>query len=524
MSQSEILGCRRPRSRQVKKLPRLLIILLLGLFGFIISPVGIPGDQSSGVRSERFDRTIFRSGLIKAKQTLVDRLETAPFYQIDLEIPDGFSPLKGRELVRYINRSDGPLSDISLCLYHNAMIHCKCVLNSVKVNGAVVQPMSERNGAVAKLSLPKPIEPGKEAILDIEFEMNIRVEREGEYYLIIGYISRMLVLPVFYPVIPVHDQTGWNTAPLQMWGDETFHDAAFYVVRVVAPSSLTLVGSGIPVKAERQGDRQVVTFALGPARDFYLAAATDLAVASAKVGETTAKSYAFTERKEGAQKALGYALKALEVFGNLFGPYPYTEFDLISVPMLTGAMEYSGLVGVAFAEYGPEKETKLEYVIVHEVAHQWFYNIVGSDQVDEPWLDEALAQFATLLYFRDVHGPEAAKEILNSWHGLWDEGLRATIPIGRPSSSYRTAKVYKAIVYGRGPLFLAALEERMGREKFAAFLADYVRTNEWKIATTASFKDLAEQHCRCDLTPLFEEWVSLPSKPPSPSGGGGIYR
>ncbi len=505
-----ILGCRQPRSRPVKKQPRLLIILLLGVCGFIISPVGFPGDQSPGAGSEALDRTVFRSGLIKSKQTLVDRLETAPFYQIDLEIPDGFSPLKGRERVRYVNTSDRPLPDICLRHYHNAMIHCKCVLNSVKVNGEAVQPMSERNGAVAMLPLPKPIEPGEKAILDIEFDMKIRVEREGEYYLMIGYISRMLVLPVFYPVIPVHDQTGWSTAPLQMWGDETFHEAAFYVVRVVAPSSLTLVGSGIPVNTERQGDRQVVTFVLGPARDFYLAAAADLTVLSAKLGETTVKSTAFAERKEAAQKALGYALKALEVFGKLFGPYPYTEFDLVSVPMLSGAMEYSGLVGVAFAEYGPEKETKLEYVIVHEVAHQWFYNIVGSDQVDEPWLDEALAQFATLLYFRIVHGPEAAEGIRKSWEGLWDEGLRAKMPIGRPSSSYRTAKAYKAIVYGRGPLFLAALEDRMGRDVFAAFLSDYVRTHEWKIATTASFKDLAERHCRCDLTPLFEEYVYSP--------------
>ncbi len=497
----------------------MLLVLFLAAFNFNVFPADSPGDQTAGPGFESYDRPIFRSGLIKTKQTLVERLEPAPFYQISLEIPDDFSPLKGRERVEYINTSDRPLPDICLRLYHNAMIHFKCVLSSVKVNGTVVQPISEFHGAVAKLPLAKPLKPGEKALVDLEFEMSIRVEREGEYYLIIGYISRMLVLPVFYPVIPVHNQTGWSTAPLQMWGDETFHDAAFYVVRVVAPSSLTLVGSGIPVKTERQGDRQVVTFALGPGRDFYLAAAADLTVSSAKLGETAVNSYAFAERKEAAKKALGYALKALEVFGNLFGPYPYTEFNLVSIPMLTGAMEYSGLVGVAFAEYEPERETKLEYVIVHELAHQWFYNIVGNDQVDEPWLDEALAQFATLLYFRSVHGSEAAEGIRKSWEDLWDEGLRAKIPIGRPSSSYRTAKTYKAIIYGRGPLFLAALEDRMGREKFAAFLSDYVRTHEWKIATTESFKDLAERHCGCDLTSLFEEYVYSPP----PAGLERIY-
>ncbi|HXV41459.1 MAG TPA: hypothetical protein VEC96_00220, partial [Anaerolineae bacterium] len=64
-----------------------------------------------------------------------------------------------------------------------------------------------------------------------------------------------------------------------------------------------------------------------------------------------------------------------------------------------------------------------------------------------------------------------------------------------------------AIVYGRGPLFVEELAETMGQETFAAFLADYYQTLRYGIATGADFKQLAEQHCACDLTPLFEAWV-----------------
>ena len=64
-----------------------------------------------------------------------------------------------------------------------------------------------------------------------------------------------------------------------------------------------------------------------------------------------------------------------------------------------------------------------------------------------------------------------------------------------------------AIVYGRGPIFMARLAERMGQEEFDAFLRDYYESHEWGIGTGETFEELAEEHCRCDLGPLFEEWV-----------------
>jgi aminopeptidase N len=66
---------------------------------------------------------------------------------------------------------------------------------------------------------------------------------------------------------------------------------------------------------------------------------------------------------------------------------------------------------------------------------------------------------------------------------------------------------YGPIVYGRGPLFFAALENQMGEELFNKLLYDYAEKYRWGISTGADFKALAEETCGCDLTPLFEEWV-----------------
>jgi aminopeptidase N len=144
--------------------------------------------------------------------------------------------------------------------------------------------------------------------------------------------------------------------------------------------------------------------------------------------------------------------------------------------------------------------------VAHEVGHQWFYNLVGDDQLDDPWLDEAFAQFATLQYFRDEYGTAGEEELRNSLEARWARVEHAEIPIGLPVASY-TEKEYGAIVYGRGPLFLVELRREMGDSVFDEFLKDYVKQLSWGIATPEFMQTLAEKHCNCNLEGLFQEWV-----------------
>ena len=75
-----------------------------------------------------------------------------------------------------------------------------------------------------------------------------------------------------------------------------------------------------------------------------------------------------------------------------------------------------------------------------------------------------------------------------------------------PTEDYN-GQEYGAIVYGRGPIFLNELAQEMDQDTFDAFLRDYVETFSWQIASSEDFQDLAEQHCQCDLSPLFDEAV-----------------
>lgn len=82
----------------------------------------------------------------------------------------------------------------------------------------------------------------------------------------------------------------------------------------------------------------------------------------------------------------------------------------------------------------------------------------------------------------------------------------AEIPIGLTADAY-SGREYGAIVYGRGPIFLNALAEEMGQLTFDLFLWDYSDQFKYKIAATEDFRRLAEEHCQCDLSEIFNEWV-----------------
>ncbi len=457
------------------------------------------------------DRAIFREGLTDAEREVLDRLPGATGYHIDLQIPDDFLLLQGHEQVRYTNQENEPLNEVYFRLFPSAA-GGEATVSAVKVDGQDVEPAYEFEDSALRVPLPTALQPGEQVVIQMDFSVKVPQEMGGNYGLF-GYFDNVLVLDEFYPVIPVYDDEGWNVEVPPPNADTSYFDASFYVVRVTAPARLTVVASGVEVGRGSEGGNQVLTFAAGPARDFYLAASDRYTVVSKKVGETEINSYAFAERADGAKLALQYAADALKSFNVRFGVYPYTELDVVSTPMQALGIEYPGIMGIALNLYDPNETVAglpsrimMEGTVAHEVAHQWFYNAVGNDQVDEPWLDEAIVQYITGLYYVDTHGESAAQSFRASWNSRWERVDRADIPIGMPAGSY-VDQEYGAIVYGRGPLFVTALAGKMGQETFDEFLRDYYESHKWGIGTSDAFKQLAERHCQCDLTALFEEWV-----------------
>jgi len=455
------------------------------------------------------DRSPFRSGLVADEQAALDGLAGASVYHIDFEIADDLAHLKGRQRVRYTNQEATPLSEVYFRLFPN-LLGGLAEIQAVQVNGQDAIPTFELGNSAMRVPLSPALQPEGQVVIQIDFSVRVPTESEGHYGVFV-FEDDVLALAHFYPMIAVYDDEGWNLEIPPDFGDVVYADSSFYLVRVTAPAALTIVASGVEVEREVAGEWQQVALAGGPMRDFYLVASTRYTILSDQVGETTVNSYVLPEFLNEAKITLGYAVESLQIFNERFGPYPFTEFDVASTPTLALGIEYPGIIAMALRLYDPAQRgdyplVYLESTVAHEVGHQWFYSVVGSDQLDEPWLDEALTQYATLLYFQDLYGASGAEGFRQSLRERWGRVDKADIPIGLPVRAYSGVE-YGAIVYGRGPLFVETLAKTMGGETFGSFVRDYCEVHRWGIATTESLKQLAESHCDCDLTPLFVDWV-----------------
>ena len=457
------------------------------------------------------DRTIFRDGLSQAGQALLNRLPGASVYHLDLTLADDSTHVSGTEQVHFTNRTGVSLYRIEMRLYAN-LLGGKSEISGVKVDGQVVVPVFSQQNSVMAIPLAAPLAPGGSVVLQVAFVVTVPTTLDISYG-ILAYTGGVLALAHSYPMIAVYDQNGWNEEIPAPWGDILYNDASFYLVRVDAPTGLTLVASGREVQHQGSGGRQKVTFAAGPARDFYLAASADYAKVSETVGGLTVNSYAPSGDETQSRLALDTALTAIQDYSRRYALYPYTQFNLAAIPTQALGIEYPGEVAILQDLYTPrsaddsQARIYLETTVAHEVGHQWFYNLVGDNQLDEPWLDEALAQFATWQYYGDRYGAAAAQSFeTEALKSRWDRLQDADIPIGKRVQDYTDAE-YGAIVYGRGPLFFITLENQIGQATFSTFIKDYVQTYAWQNATTDGLKKIAEKDCACDLTPLFQEWV-----------------
>lgn len=457
------------------------------------------------------DRSPFAAGLVSSQQATLGQQPGASVYHLEIALGEDMATLHGREEVRYTNTEEEALDEVVFRLFPN-LTGGSIAVSNLTVDGQPVEPRYELSDSVMLLPLDQPLQPGQQAVIAMDIEVVVPTDLETSNYGTFAFFDDVLALAHFYPMIAVHNDEGWNVEIAPPEGDVVFADSSYYLVRITAPEDQTLVTSGVAVEQGQDDGRQVVTAAAGPARDFYLAASDDYEAISQQVGEVTVNSYAPRALRPGSRVVVDVAAAALGSFEALLGPYPYTELDLVSTATSALGVEYPGIVAITNRVYerGPAQQY-LETTVAHEVGHQWFYNTVGNDQLDEPWLDEALTQYITMRYFGDRYGQEGYAGFREMLESRWTRAEETEIPVGLPVSAYSEGGdypgTYGAIVYGRGPLFFEALQEAMGAAVFDSFLRDYYQKFTWGVATTESLRALAEQHCGCDLGQLFAQWV-----------------
>lgn len=473
------------------------------------SPTSTP--QPDPMQTPWDDLSIFKSGLVASEQSVLNELQGASVYHLEFTIADNLYEITGTEEVRYTNTENVELNEVQFRLFPN-ILGGEMEISNLTVDGQPVSPDYQLAKSLMSVPLSTPLEAGQSIVIKMDYAVTVPQEVELNYG-VLAYYDDVLALAHAYPVICVYDDEGWNAELPPQDGDVTYADAAFYLVRVHAPNKLTLVTSGSEIQRDEDGQTQVLTVANGPARDFYLAASPTYEEISQTIDEITIRSFAKQGDMNGAKFALEVAVRAIETFSKRYAPYPYTEFDIVATPNLALGIEYPGMTAITTRIYdvnsdyrGAPASIYMESTVAHEVGHHWFYNFVGNDQLDDPWLDESLTQFITLQYYADQYGKSGEDGFRAGLEGRWARVNNENIPIGMPVADYQGAE-YGAIVYGRGALFFIALRGEMGVEAFDSFLKEYTKSLSWGIATPEYLQSLAEQKCACELEDLFAEWV-----------------
>lgn len=324
------------------------------------------------------------------------------------------------------------------------------------------------------------------------------------------YQDGFLSLAYPFPLLAVYDN-GWQTPAIPAFVEAVYSEAAWYLVRVSLPKGQTVVASGVEVARQEDSSGQTLTFAAGPARGFYLGSSDRFTVQSQTVGRTAVRSYVLPGQEAAAEAQLEQAQMVLAMLDGKIGPYPYTELELVAAPIRAiRGRAYPGVGFIAQERYetagfdatlNRSQAILLEGATYSVIAQQWFGNVVGNDPVGEPFLGESLSENLVAVAGGDTYG-------LVHVRPFWEiRSQPLTVPLEQ-SLDGRTAQEAEGIVYGWGPHFFDSLAFNMGLDSPLAFWQHYYQTYQWQIATMADLRQLAEQKCGCDLTIIFEKYLT----------------
>lgn len=463
------------------------------------------------------DLSPFRQAMLPSFSGDVDKVAArgASRYYIELTLdtsPAGEEELRleGVERISYTNTESVALSEIYFQLYPNLPGYGgRMEIDTVVIDGQIVLAETTADGAGLRAPLAVPLEPGQVADITL-FYRAIVPGRVDHGYNIFSHTDGAIALANFYPAVAVYDDDGWSVNTPPPYGDATYLDTSLYLVKVTVPEQMVVAASGSLLRDEPgPAGSRTLTLASGPMRDFYLAMRPDYRVISETVQGITVNSYYPAGLDRGGELALRYAADALRVFNRDFGPYPYAELDVAATATTAGGVEYPGIVVIAQTLYD-ESGGFFEHATVHEVAHQWWYGLVGNDQVNAPWLDEALTNYSTVFYWQEVGGPELANQIIES---LFFEPYQRARAQGRdravmgPVETFNQAE-YATFVYGKGPLFFYALHREVGTETFLNILQTYHERYKYQVVQPEDLLETIEQVSNRNIEPLVELWLA----------------
>lgn len=425
-----------------------------------------------------------------------------PRYDLDLTVDPQAKRLSGTLRLSVPNTTGTTLKDVVLRLYPQFPPDIfgdggdvTMDVRDVVVQGVATEPRYEARRTALRLPLPQPVGVNGTITLSLSYQANIVPWQtsDGTY-----------PLPSYYPMLAAW-QAGWRT-DVTGFPDRVYAASALYRATIRVPSGWTAISGGTTIRTTEQDGARIFESVTGPVREFAFSVGR---FSAARAEHNGVKVAVYHRTGDGLDRDADTMAKhiaaSIATFDAKFGLYPFGELEFHLINAKRGfdiGTEFPGLVVILLnGRYTDDTR----YVTAHEVAHQWFYGVLGNDIYNEPWLDEAFAQYSGTLVEEDWAGAVAFQRAYD--RHVTRLAARTKLPVGLGIAQYGTWNTYYAAVYGRGAQFLHTLRREIGDEAFFAGLREYYSSHKYGIVRSSDVQAAFERSSGRDLDAIFTRWL-----------------
>jgi hypothetical protein len=390
------------------------------------------------------------------------------------------------------------------------------------------QPLNYEYGSditEIKAALNRPLAPGDS--LDIFMDYKVKIPK---IFSRLGHAGVHYEISQWYPKIAVYDSLGWHPDGYHNVG-EFYGDYGSFDVGLTVPRNMKMGATGIELvipddTLEQPGDSGFYRF-------FYADDVHDFAWCADPVYRETTETYKdisikvlYLPRhiKEWAN-VMQYSKDALDYFGKWYGEYPYSTLTVCDGDMAAGGgMEYPNLVVISSGE---DKITRLlENVVMHEIGHQWFYGIIGNNEMDEAWLDEGITSFSEERFFQEKYGARGnlwSKKFLQKMMPEFNDrnigyficymyaANKMEQPIATKASLVRENALYAVTAYKKPALMMWWLKGYLGDSTFDSAMRAYYRKFKFKQVTAGDFFAVMDSASGRNVSQYLQAWLNSDS-------------
>ena len=482
-----------------------------------VTATPVAGDEISEVSSVDWNETAHFAQAMRPDY--VDDIEEwvegdRYFIEASVELNSTAAIISGSQRARYVNKSEDILDTIVFRLYPNLpAMGGNMRVESVKIGDQTVDfEVTERNTVLVVLLL-EPLAPGEASETVISF-VTVAERGMNASYGRYGYQLDLLAAPGWHPVFSVYEPAkgGWWTERASPQGDPHYATTALYEVFLTHEEKLVTAVSGVTIDEIQNEDGTVTEHIVtGPMRYSIIIASPVIGKVSEVVDDTIVNVYYLPGDERGSDWALEVGVDSVRIFNEQLGDYPYAELDIVESFTISG-VEFPGVIVINDRNW-ENGNVGMQVTVAHEVAHQWWYGLVGNDQVNNPWVDESLTTFTeSSIYWRYAYedGERRADDRIqgnrNNYNFFKGSAGSVDLPMNLPVTSYANNQ-YGMLIYAKGAVFYNELEREIGREALMAGLQSYFAEMKYDIAYTADILRHMEEASGQDLDALFYEWV-----------------